>query len=69
MNKAYCEVVNLMFVKELRKATNATEAIPAEILSAIITIIRYSDFGSNIVSIANKILVLAASIAPTNKTK
>ena len=69
VNRAYWDVVKFIFVRELRKATKATEAIPAEILSAIIIIIKYIDLGSNITNKANKRFVVAANTAPSSKIK
>ena len=58
-----------MLVKELQKATNATEAIPAERLSAIIIEIKKIASGSKVTSKAKRQLVKAANIEPSNKTK
>jgi hypothetical protein len=59
----------LIFINELKKATKATEAMPAEILSAIITIIKYEILGSRRESKANNIFVAAARTAPSNNTE
>ena len=68
VNKANWDAVKSLFVIELKKATNATEAIPPDKLSAVITNIRKNGWGSILAKKANSRLLLEDKTAPINKT-
>ena len=69
MKKANCVAVNCLLVKLLRKATNATEAIPPDKLSAIITDNSSIGFGSKFDNIANNKLLDEDNMPPIRRTK
>ena len=69
VNNAYCDVVKWVLVSELRKATNATEAMPADTLSATMTNIKYIISGSKLDNRAKRRLVAAARMAPKSNIK